>query len=88
MDDRICSRPRVAGHPTLRLRGSQFRAKMRVVMSDSDSLGSYTVELTARQCEIIDETLDNEVSVEAENGDPRGDVECRSIRDHVACVKL
>ncbi|SCL25743.1 hypothetical protein GA0070624_3168 [Micromonospora rhizosphaerae] len=67
----------------MRLRGSQFRAKMRVVLSDSDSLGSCTVELTARQWQIIDDTLDNEVSVDTENGDPRGDVECRTIRDHV-----
>ena len=45
---------------------------MRIVMAHGDSPGSYTVELTTRQWQIIDGTMDNEVSVEAENGDPRG----------------
>ncbi|MDO3684015.1 hypothetical protein [Micromonospora sp. C28ISP2-4] len=43
--------------------------------SDDATPRSYPVELTTRQWQIIDGTVDSEVSVEAENGDPRGVVE-------------
>jgi hypothetical protein len=38
----------------------------------------YPVRLTTRQWQIIDATIDDEVSVEAESGDPRGIVELGS----------
>lgn len=44
-------------------------------MARGDSPALYTVELTTRQWQIIDGTMDNEVSVEVENGDPRGVVD-------------
>ncbi|MEH0821948.1 MULTISPECIES: hypothetical protein [unclassified Micromonospora] len=44
-------------------------------MTSDDATPGYTVGLTTRQWQIIDRTVDNEVSVEAENGDPRGVVD-------------
>ena len=58
-----------------RLRKSRFSATILIVIAHGGRPGLHTVELTTRQWQIIDGTMDNEVSVEAENGDPRGVVD-------------
>jgi hypothetical protein len=68
----------------------RFPTTIRTVRPDHGTSGSYTVELTTRQWQIIDATMDNEVSVEAQNGDLRGVVDSgHQVRvagwDQVAC---
>jgi hypothetical protein len=60
---------------SVKLRKSRFSVTIRIVIARGDRPGLYTVELTTRQWQIVDGTMENEVSVEAENGDPRGIVD-------------
>jgi hypothetical protein len=77
-------------NPVWGLTPYRFPTTIRTVRPDHGTSGSYTVELTTRQWQIIDATMDNEVSVEAQNGDPRGVVDSgHQVRvagwDQVAC---
>lgn len=47
-------------------------ATMKVVTSDGDMGTLYSLRVTTRQWQVIDRTLDSEVSIEAEKGDPGG----------------
>lgn len=51
---------------------------MSGVIPDGNSRTSYTIELTVRQWQIIDGTMDNAVAVASQNGDPRAIVDLGS----------